>query len=57
MSDCITGSQFEIIARAKKALIESTNIETSPAEMAVLDDMLMRCWQMGWLERYGDKEK
>ena len=51
MSDC-TGSQFEIIAKAKQALLDSTNIDTSPNEMACLDDFLFRCWQMGWLDAY-----
>lgn len=44
--------RFTIIAKAKEALLESTNIETSPEEMAVLDDFLFRCWQMGWLKEY-----
>ena len=44
--------RFEIINRAKKALLEATNIETSPKEMEVLDNILFRCWQMGWLDRY-----
>ena len=52
MSDCITGSQFEIIANAKQALLDSTNIDTSPNEMACLDSFLFRCWQMGWLDKY-----
>ena len=52
MNDCITGSQFEIIAKAKQALLDSTNIETSPEEMRVLDNFLFRCWQMGWLDKY-----
>lgn len=41
--------RFEIIKKAKEKLIESTNIDTSPAEMAVIDNFLFRCWQMGWL--------
>jgi hypothetical protein len=42
-------NRFEIIEAAKKKLIESTNIETSPKEMEVLDSLLFRMWQMGWL--------
>lgn len=45
-------NRFEIIAKAKEALIESTNIETSPKEMEILDSFLFRCWQMGWLNKY-----
>lgn len=44
-------NRFELIEKYKKELIESTNIESSPEEMAVLDDVLFRFWQMGWLDR------
>lgn len=54
MSDC-TGSEFEIIASAKQALLDSTNIESSPDEMKVLNDFLYRCWQMGWLDKYYER--
>lgn len=47
-------NRFEIISKAKEALLESTNIEDSPKEMAVLDDFLFRCWQMGWLDKYNN---
>ena len=40
------------IEKAKQALIKGTNIENSPEEMKVLDNILFRCWQMGWLDRY-----
>ncbi len=49
-------NRFEIIESAKKDLLDSTNIHTSPEEMAVLDCFLFRCWQMGWLKEY-DKEQ
>ena len=45
-------NRFEIIAKAKEALIESTNIENSLEEMAVRDNFLFRCWQMGRLDKY-----
>ena len=48
----MTDDRFEIINRAKEALLDSTNIEQSPDEMKVLNDFLFRCWQMGWLDRY-----
>ena len=44
-----TDNRFEIIAAYKKKLIESTNIQSRPEEMAVIDDILFRFWQMGWL--------
>lgn len=50
--DNCTDNRFEVIAAAKKALLERTNIKSSHAEMAVLDNFLMRCWQMGWLSQY-----
>lgn len=43
-------NRFVLIEKYKRKLINSTNIETSPDEMAVLDDILFRCWQMGWLD-------
>lgn len=46
-------NRFELIAKARDALLESTNIEDSPNEMAVLDSILFRCWQMGWLDEIG----
>jgi len=49
MSEVCTDNRFEVIAAYKKKLIESTNIETSPDEMAVIDNVLFRFWQIGWL--------
>lgn len=56
MSMIVGDGRFEIIAKAKADIIESTNIETSEDEMKVLDDFLFRCWQMGWLDRYEEKQ-
>lgn len=50
MSDMCDDNRFELIEKYKKKLLESTNIETSPDEMKVLDDILFRFWQMGWLD-------
>ena len=47
-------NRFDIIELAKKDIMNSTNIESSPDEMKVLDNMLFRCWQMGWLDKYDD---
>lgn len=49
-------NRFEIIADAKKKLIEATNIETSQNEMDVLDSILFRMWQMKWLPGCVDAE-
>lgn len=56
LCDICGDNSFKIINEAKQALIDSTNINTSPDEMVVLDDILFRCWQMGWLDKYGDKK-
>lgn len=47
-------NRFEIIAKAKQAILDGTNIETDEDEMKVLDNILFRCWQMGWLDKYDD---
>ena len=47
-------NRFEIIERYKNELISATNIESSPDEMAVLDNILFRFWQMGWLKEQED---
>lgn len=52
MGDVCGDNRFEVIAEAKKDLLESTNIEMVPDEMAVIDNILFRCWQMGWLRQY-----
>ena len=45
-------NRFEIIAKAKEDLLNSTNINRSEDEMKVLDSFLFRCWQMRWLKQY-----
>ena len=45
-------NRFEIIQKAKDALLAGTNISGSPDEMTVLDSILFRAWQMGWLDQY-----
>ena len=37
---------FEEIKELKKYIIEATNIDTSPKEMAVLDNICFRLWQL-----------
>lgn len=57
MNEVCTDGRFEIIDRAKRDLLECTNIDTSPDEMKVLDHFLFRCWQMGWLDIYEESKK
>ena len=54
MSNCCVDNRFAIIKLAKEDLIKSTNIESDKEEMKVIDNILYRCWQMGWLEKYED---
>lgn len=54
MGDICGDNRFEVIAKAKKHLLESTNIDSLEEEMRVLDNFLFRCWQMGWLDRYDE---
>ena len=49
--------RFEIIEAAKKRLLKATNIESSPKEMEVLDSLLFRMWQMGWLPKLAEQKK
>lgn len=51
MGELCTDNRFELIEKYKKKLIEATNIESRKCEMALLDDILFRFWQMGWLDR------
>lgn len=48
--DVCTDERFDMIARVKSELMRSTNIETDKKEMAVIDNILFRFWQMGWLQ-------
>ncbi len=57
MADMCTDNRFKLIEKYKKALIDSTNIESAQDEMAVLDDLLFRFWQMGWLDRLEQPER
>ena len=45
-------NRFEVIARAKAHLLDATNIASNEKEMAVIDNILFRCYQMGWLKGY-----
>lgn len=51
MADFCDDNRFELIEKYKQKLIEETNIESAPDEMKVLDDIMFRIWQMGWLDK------
>ena len=42
--------RFLYVSKFLERLKESTNIETSPDEMAVIENILFRFWQLGWLQ-------
>jgi hypothetical protein len=50
--DICLDNRFEVISRAKRYMIEATNIECAKDETACLDSFLFRCWQLGFLERF-----
>lgn len=56
MNESYNDNRDEIIEKAKKHILEATNIDTSPDEMKVLDNILYRCWQMGWLDKYSPRD-
>ena len=44
-------NRFEIIAEVKKRLIEETNIESHPEELAQVDNILFRLWQLNYFNQ------
>ena len=57
MNEICGDDRFEIIEAAKNRLIDATNIEDRPDEMAVIDSVLFRIWQMGWLPGCGGADE
>ena len=51
MAEICGDNRFELIEKYKTKLIEATNIETAKDEMVVIDNILFRFWQMGWLDK------
>lgn len=56
MADFCDDNRFELIEKYKQKLIEETNIDSAPDEMKVLDTILFRFWQMGWLDKLEQTE-
>ena len=44
-------NRFELIEKYKNKLLDGTNIDQSKDEMAVIDGILFRFWQMRWLDK------
>ena len=57
MADYCDDNRFELINKYKQELIDGTNIETAQDEMAVINDILFRFWQMGWLDKLEQPEQ
>ena len=51
MADLCDDGRFELIEKYKLMLMKSTNISDSEDELKVLDTILFRFWQMGWLDK------
>lgn len=47
IADC---DRIFVIGKYRQRLIDSTNINESPEEMKVLNDLMFRLYQMGWLD-------
>ena len=50
-------NRFELIKKYKQMLFEQTNIETANDQVAVIDGILFRFWQMGWLDKLEEYER
>ena len=50
MNSCCNDNREELIQMCREKLIEGTNIEDSPEEMAVINNILFRLWQVGILD-------
>jgi len=44
-------NRFDMIGKYLELLKQGTNIESSYEEMQVIDNILFRFWQMGWLDK------
>ena len=51
MADLCDDGRFELIGKYKLMLMDSTNISDSEDELKVLNTILFRFWQMGWLDK------
>lgn len=49
--DVCGDNRFELIEKYKNKLLDGTNIDKSKDEMAVIDSILFRFWQMRWLDK------
>ena len=52
MCEICSDNRFDVIKKAKECLLKKTNIETNKDEMNCIDNILFRCYQIGWLDKY-----
>lgn len=50
MNSVCSDDRYILIERAMKDLLEKTNIDVN--ECQTLKYFMLRCWQMGWLDKY-----
>lgn len=51
MTNVCGDNRFEIIAKVKEHLIKATNIEMHPEELAQVDNILFRLWQLNYFNQ------
>ena len=51
MADVCGDNRLEIIAKVKEHLIKATNIEMHPEELAQVDNILFRLWQLNYFNQ------
>ena len=56
MNEIPGDNRFELIEKYKQKLIDATNIESDEKEMAAIDNILFRFWQMGWLDKLEESD-
>lgn len=49
-------NRFDLIEKYKNKLTHGTNIEHCEDEMKVIDSILFRFWQIGWLDKIENRE-
>ncbi len=49
-------NRFEIIAKVKERLLKATNIKMHPEELAQVDNILFRLWQLNYFNQCNGRE-
>ena len=51
MTNTCDDNRFQLIEKYKTEIVAATNIEDCKDEMNVIDSILFRFWQIGWLDK------